>query len=216
MNLRSLARMLGGKSLPAADFIAGAGGISPTVAPPPLQTPALLPPQFAMPKAQGLLGKLGGTLGKGLTAVSKAAPVIGGVTQAVDSGVAISDALTSTEDLAELERKLLSASAGGKGLQGLSIDDQRAIQKIRRGGQDYKGGEFGDFLGGAGKGLGGAAITGALGLIPGMQWLLPIAAAQLATSGVRGIGEGKNKKTSELAELYNRLQQSAGATQNMM
>lgn len=156
------------------------------------------------------LGKAGATIGKGLNFLNKAAPVIGGVTQAIDSGVALGDLATSSNDLSELERRLLADSAGGKGLGNLSTEDQRMIQSIRRGNQPYKGGELGQFLGGAGKGLGGAAITGALGLIPGMQFLLPIAAAQLATSGVKGISQGNRNKQGELDALYQRLQQARG------
>jgi hypothetical protein len=156
------------------------------------------------------LGKAGTTIGKGLNFLNKAAPVIGGVTQAIDSGVALGDLANSSNDLGELERRLLADSAGGKGLSNLSTEDQRMIQSIRRGNQPYKGGELGQFLGGAGKGLGGAAITGALGLIPGMQFLLPIAAAQLATSGVKGISQGNRNKQGELDALYQRLQQARG------
>ena len=159
---------------------------------------------------KGGMGKVGGVLNKGLTALNKAAPIIGAATQAVDSGMAITDLAKTSGDLGKLERQLLAESAGGKGLSNLSTEDQRLIQSIRRGNQPYKGGELGDFIGGAGKGLGGAALTGALGLIPGMQFLLPIAAAQLATSGVRGISEGKRNKQGELDALYQRLQQARG------
>lgn len=157
---------------------------------------------------KGVAGKLGGLFSK----LSAAAPGISTATQIVDSGTAIADLAGSTQNIGELERKLL-ADSYSKGAGKLSNEDIRTIQTIRRGQQNNSKGDIGAFLTGAGKGAGGAAITAALGLIPGMQWLLPLAAAQLATSGVRGITTNKQGKQNELADLYNRLQQAnASAT----
>lgn len=158
--------------------------------------------------AKGVAGKLGGLLSK----LNAAAPGISTATQIVDSGTAIADLAGSTQNIGELERKLL-ADSYSKGAGKLSNEDIRTIQTIRRGQQNNSKGDLGAFLTGAGKGAGGAGITAALGLIPGMQWLLPLAAAQLATSGVRGITTNKQGKQNELADLYNRLQQAnASAT----
>ncbi len=159
-------------------------------------------------KAAG--GKALGTLGKGLNALNKAAPVIGGVTQGIDSAFALGDLANTSGDVGELERLILSEAAGAKDYSGLSVDDERMIQGMRRGIKPYNKGKLAEFLKGGGKGLGGAAITGALGLVPGMQFLLPIAAAQLATSGVRGITESKQKDIADLQGLYQRLQQNKG------
>jgi hypothetical protein len=161
-------------------------------------------------KLKGAAGKAGGVLGKGLNALNKAAPVIGGVTQGIDSAFALGDLANTSGDVGELERLILAEAAGAKNYSGMSVDDERMIQGMRRGIKPYNKGKLGEFLKGAGKGLGGAAITGGLGLIPGMQFLLPIAAAQLATSGVKGITQSKETDIADLQGLYQRLQQNKG------
>jgi hypothetical protein len=149
---------------------------------------------------KGFIGNAGKLAGK----LSAAAPGISTGLQIVDSGTALGDLARSTEDVRDLERQLL-ADSYGEGYNQLGMDEQRQIQQLRRG-RRTQGDELGSFLRGAGSGAGGAAITGALGLIPGMQWLLPLAAAQLATSGVKGITKEKQNQEVSLQNLYNRLQ----------
>jgi hypothetical protein len=150
--------------------------------------------------AQGFMGNAG----KLFNQINAATPMISTGLQVVDSGAALSDLATGSQDIRDLEQQIL-ADSYGKGYQNLSMDEQRQIQQLRRG-RKTTGDDFGGFLRGAGSGAGGAAITGALGLIPGMQWLLPLAAAQLATSGVKGITKEKQNQEMSLQNLYNKLQ----------
>lgn len=167
---------------------------------------ALAPEGFDWNSKTGVKA-FGKNVGKGLNWLSA-------INQGVQTAQGISnytDAVQSNEDLLQAIRR--SALANPLLSSYLTSDQLALLRQIRSGNYDVNG-DFSDFLGGMGSGLGDAALAALMGFGTGGWWGAGInGIGTLINSGIEGLAGGTS--SAELEALYQTLMDAEAQYRSM-